>query len=62
MTGPTNRGRSEEYVGKLDVAPVRLGRQGIAKQIFLGYREADASIDYLRDSVEQALAHRDNPR
>jgi LysR family transcriptional regulator for metE and metH len=52
----------EEYAGKVDVAPVRLGRRGIAKQIFLGYREADADIDYLRAFVEQALAHRDNPR
>jgi LysR family transcriptional regulator for metE and metH len=52
----------EEYTGKLDVASVRLGRQGIAKQIFLGYRAVDAGIDYLRAFVEQALAHRDGAR
>ena len=36
----------EEYAGKLDVAAVRLGKQGIAKQIFIGMREADQDIDY----------------
>lgn len=30
-----------EYAGKLSLAPVRLGRQGIAKQIHLGVRKAD---------------------
>jgi LysR family transcriptional regulator for metE and metH len=40
----------------MDVVPVRLGRQGIAKQIFLGAREADVDIDYLKAFVEQARA------
>jgi len=44
----------QEYAGKMDVVPVRLGRQGIAKQIFLGVREADVAIDYLKGFVEQA--------
>jgi LysR family transcriptional regulator for metE and metH len=44
----------EEYTGKFDVTPVRLGQQGIAKQIFLGFREADADIDYLRAFVDLA--------
>lgn len=48
----------EEYSGKLDVAPVRLGPQGVDKQIFLGMREADARIDYLRAFVELARASR----
>ncbi|HET9048335.1 MAG TPA: LysR family transcriptional regulator [Chiayiivirga sp.] len=48
-----------EYAGKLDVAPVRLGRDGIAKQIYLGTREADGEIDYLRAFVALARAHRD---
>jgi LysR family transcriptional regulator for metE and metH len=43
-----------EYAGKMDVVPVKLGRRGIAKQIFLGAREADADIDYLKAFVEQA--------
>lgn len=50
----------EEYAVKLDVIPVRLGREGIAKQIFLGIREADADIDYLRAFVDLARKHRDN--
>ena len=48
----------EEYAAKLDVAPVRLGPQGIAKQIYLGIREADGQIDYLAAFVELARRHR----
>ncbi|WP_454726756.1 MULTISPECIES: LysR substrate-binding domain-containing protein [Cupriavidus] len=44
----------EEYAGKMDVVPVRLGKDGIAKQIFLGAREADTEIDYLKAFVELA--------
>lgn len=44
----------QEYAGKMDVVPVKLGRQGISKQIFLGTREADADIDYLKAFVELA--------
>jgi LysR family transcriptional regulator for metE and metH len=44
----------EEYAGKVDVVPVRLGPRGIAKQIFLGARETDLDIDYLRAFVELA--------
>ena len=43
-----------EYAGKMDVVPVKLGRHGIAKQIFLGARDADFDIDYLKAFVEQA--------
>jgi LysR family transcriptional regulator for metE and metH len=38
----------ERYAGEMDIVPVRLGKQGIAKQIFLGAREADVNIDYLK--------------
>lgn len=48
----------EEYGAKFDVSPVRLGRNGVAKQIFLGFREADADIGYLRGFIDLALAHR----
>ncbi|MDE3010005.1 MAG: LysR family transcriptional regulator [Pseudomonadota bacterium] len=41
----------QEYADKLDVVPVRLGARGIAKQIFLGAREADTAIDYVRAFV-----------
>jgi LysR family transcriptional regulator for metE and metH len=44
----------DEYAAKMNVVPVRLGRHGIAKQIFLGAREADFSIDYLKAFVALA--------
>ena len=43
-----------EFADKLAIRPVRLGKNGIAKQIFLGRREADVELDYLRDFVEVA--------
>ena len=50
----------EEQADKFDVAPVKLGRQGVAKQIFVGFRDADAEIDYLCAFVNLARNHRDN--
>ena len=44
----------EEYAAKVDVVPVRLGPRGIAKQIFLGAREADLQTDYLQAFIELA--------
>ncbi len=44
----------EEYADKVDVVPVRLGPHGIAKRIFLGARESDTAIDYLKAFVELA--------
>jgi LysR family transcriptional regulator for metE and metH len=44
----------QEYAGKLGIVPVRLGRQGIAKQIFLGARETDSDLDYLNAFIELA--------
>ncbi|ATH99398.1 LysR family transcriptional regulator [Alcaligenes faecalis] len=46
----------EEYAEKLDVVPVKLGKHGIAKQIFLGMRETEAVIDYLQAFMELARA------
>ncbi|VWB45630.1 LysR family transcriptional regulator [Burkholderia lata] len=43
-----------EYADKMDVVPVRLGENGIAKHIYLGAREADVGTDYLRAFIEQA--------
>lgn len=43
-----------EYAGKVEVTTVRLGRKGLAKQIFLGMREADRNVEYLRAFVELA--------
>ncbi|MGN6024519.1 LysR family transcriptional regulator [Alcaligenes faecalis] len=44
----------EEYAEKLDVVPVKLGRHGIAKQIFLGMRETETVIDYLQAFMQLA--------
>ncbi|QHS10966.1 LysR family transcriptional regulator [Sinimarinibacterium sp. NLF-5-8] len=44
----------EEYTDKLDIVPVSLGADGLAKQIFLGARTADTAIDYVRAFVELA--------
>ena len=43
-----------EYADRLGVVPVRLGPDGIAKQIYLGAREADLGIDYLRAFIARA--------
>jgi LysR family transcriptional regulator, regulator for metE and metH len=43
-----------EYADKMDVVPVRLGARGIAKQIFLGAREAETGIDYLKAFIDLA--------
>lgn len=51
----------EEYAHKLDVIPIRLGKQGIAKQIFLGAREADTVTDYLQAFIKLARQYRDIP-
>lgn len=44
----------EDYARKMDIVPLRLGPRGIAKQIFLGAREADIGVDYLKAFVELA--------
>jgi LysR family transcriptional regulator for metE and metH len=44
----------EEYTVRMNVVTVRLGPGGIAKQIFLGVRAEDASIDYIRAFIDLA--------
>jgi transposase-like protein len=44
----------DEYAARMDVVPVRLGARGIPKQIFLGAREAETGIDYVRAFIELA--------
>ncbi|WP_306393130.1 LysR family transcriptional regulator [Telluria beijingensis] len=44
----------EEYAGRMAVAPVRLGPEGVFKQIFLGTREVDAGTAYLDAFIEIA--------
>lgn len=50
----------EENADRFAVFPVRLGQHGLAKQISLGIREADAEIAYLRAFLELARRHRDD--
>ncbi len=44
----------QEYAKKMNLTSIRLGTKGIAKQIFLGLREADHHIDYVRAFIELA--------
>ena len=44
----------DHYADRMEIAAVRLGPQGIAKQIFLGAREEDLGVDYLRAFIESA--------
>lgn len=48
-----------EQSDRFDVHPVKLGPNGIAKQIFLGYRAEDSAIDYLRAFVTLAAGHQE---
>jgi LysR family transcriptional regulator for metE and metH len=45
----------EEYAETMGIVPVRLGHKGINKQIFIGAREADINIDYLKAFIATAL-------
>ncbi|AZT82828.1 LysR family transcriptional regulator [Marinobacter sp. NP-4(2019)] len=44
----------DEYGEKMPLAPVRLGKQGIQKQIFLGLRDRDREVDYLNSFMNMA--------
>ncbi len=44
----------EEYAEKLPIVPVKLGPNGIPKQIYLGSRLADGKVDYLQAFVALA--------
>ncbi|WP_206957027.1 LysR family transcriptional regulator [Trinickia acidisoli] len=51
---------AEEYADRMPLVSLKLGRGGIAKQIFLGTRESDAGIDYLHAFVELARKSKKN--
>jgi LysR family transcriptional regulator for metE and metH len=51
-----------EYQSKMSVVPVRLGRHGIQKQIFLGVRVAELTIDYISAFTKLAKSKRKLPR
>ena len=44
----------QEYGSQLKIADVRLGKAGIFKQIYVGVREADASIDFIASFIDLA--------
>lgn len=43
-----------EQQSRFDLYPVRLGRKGIDKQIFLGLRKKEIEIDYMKEFVDMA--------
>ena len=43
---------------RFDIFPVKLGKRGVAKQIFLGLRKGDAAISYMKAFIEIARAIR----
>src|SRR5690606_24359112 len=54
-----------EYQEKLEIVPVRLGKRGVAKQIFLGVRSADKKVDFIAGFISLAAttqALRPTPR
>ncbi len=52
--GAPPRWLTEGQPKRFKVSPVKLGRQGMAKQIYLGYRETDADSDFLKPFVQLA--------
>lgn len=44
----------KQYANQLPIKPIRLGKAGITKQIFIGMRERDIEIDYLSSFIEMA--------
>lgn len=51
---------ADEYADRMPLTSLRLGPDGISKQIFLGTREADTAIDYLQAFVELARDAKDS--
>ncbi len=47
-----------EYSEKMGIVPVRLGRHGVAKQIFLGVRSGDGKVDFVADFIRLAAVDR----
>lgn len=51
----------QEYQSRFEVVPVQLGKQGIAKQIYLGIRETESQIDYVQAFIQLAQAGMHQP-
>src|SRR5690606_20196324 len=43
-----------EYQAQLDITPVRLGKRGIKKQLFLGARRGETKVDFLANFIRLA--------
>lgn len=43
-----------EYAGKLPLHAIRIGEEGIWKEIYVGIRESDAAVDYIRSFIDLA--------
>lgn len=43
-----------EYAERYDIHPVKLGKNGLLKQIYLGIRKEDTSIDYIQAFLQLA--------
>lgn len=50
----------EEYAIQYPVSAVRLGKTGLAKQIFLGVRQEDTEIKYIKSFLESARNFRNH--
>lgn len=44
----------QEQQNRFELFPIRLGKKGIAKQIYLGLRNKEAQTDYIRAFIEMA--------
>lgn len=47
----------EQYSTTLPIKAVKLGKKGIAKQIFIGLREKDIEIEYIQSFIDIANQH-----
>jgi LysR family transcriptional regulator for metE and metH len=50
-----------EYQATIAVVPVRLGKRGLNKQIFVGVRVADKKVDYIASFIKLAGTKRAAP-
>lgn len=51
----------EEFSEKYTVHAVRLGPEGVQKQIFLGVRQADLEVDYINAFIDLARNYHEHP-
>lgn len=48
----------DEYAKQLNIVPVRLGRRGVPKQIFVGIRKDDLDVPYIKGFIDLAKLQR----